>query len=175
MILPRKGVTELAKVLEDSQESLSIELSGNHARIVHPNITFTTKLIDGKFPDYKRVIPAEAGHEVTADKLLLKQALSRASILSNEKYRGIRLVIKSGTLQAQAHNPEMEEAEEEIDVEYTGEEIVVGFNVTYLIDAISVIPTENARLVFNDANSSCLILSDSSENDCRYVVMPMRL
>jgi DNA polymerase-3 subunit beta len=175
VILPRKGVTELAKVLEDNQDPVTIELSSNHARIVHPSITFTTKLVDGKFPDYKRVIPPETGHEVSADRMLLRQALSRASILSNEKYRGIRLLIKEGLLQAQAHNPEMEEAEEEIDVDYQGEEIEVGFNVTYLIDAISVIPTENTRLVFNDANSSCLILSEGAESECKYVVMPMRL
>ncbi|KPJ87506.1 MAG: DNA polymerase III subunit beta [Gammaproteobacteria bacterium SG8_11] len=175
VILPRKGVTELGKVLEDNEEPVQIELSNNHVRIGHPAITFTTKLIDGKFPDYKRVIPPESGHEVTADRVLLKQALSRASILSNEKYRGIRLAIKPGTLQAQAHNPEMEEAEEEMEVDYQGDEIVVGFNVTYLIDAISVIPTEKARLVFNDANSSCLILADGEESTSKYVVMPMRL
>jgi DNA polymerase-3 subunit beta len=175
VILPRKGVTELAKVLEDNEVPIHIELSSNHLRIVHPAITFTSKLIDGKFPDYKRVIPAESGHEVTADRVLLKQALSRASILSNEKYRGIRLAIKPGTLQAQAHNPEMEEAEEEIDVEYNGEEIVVGFNVTYLIEAINAIVTEKARLIFNDTNSSCLVLADSDTTDSKYVVMPMRL
>ena len=175
VILPRKGVTELAKVLEDDQEPITIEISSNHLRIVHPQITFTSKLIDGKFPDYKRVIPPETGHEVIADRMLLKQALSRASILSNEKYRGIRLAIKTGILQAQAHNPEMEEAEEEIEVEYTGEEIVVGFNVTYLIDAINAVPTEKTRLIFNDSNSSCLVLAAGENSDCKYVVMPMRL
>ena len=175
VILPRKGVTELAKVLEDNDANIQIELSGNHLRIAHPDITFTSKLIDGKFPDYKRVIPAETGFKVTADRVLLKQALSRASILSNEKYRGIRLAIKPGVLQAQAHNPEMEEAEEEIEVDYSGEEIVVGFNVTYLIEAINVIPTEKARLVFNDVNSSCLVLADGDYSESKYVVMPMRL
>ena len=175
VILPRKGVSELAKVLEDDQQPVTIELSSNHLRIAHPEITFTSKLIDGKFPDYKRVIPPETGHEVIADRVQLKQALSRASILSNEKYRGIRLSIKPNSLQAQAHNPEMEEAEEEMEVDYNGDEIVVGFNVTYLIDAINVIPTEKTRLVFNDANSSCLILAQGEDSDCKYVVMPMRL
>lgn len=175
VILPRKGVIELAKVLQDDQALVSIEVAGNHLRIVHPEITFTSKLVDGKFPDYRRVIPPESGHIVGADRVLLKQALSRASILSNEKYRGIRLSIQSGALQAQAHNPEMEEAEEEIEVDYSGNEVVVGFNVTYLIDAISAVPTDNVRLIFNDTNSSCLVLADTEESDCKYVVMPMRL
>ena len=175
VILPRKGVIELSKVLADDNGQIEIEVGSNHLRIIHPDITFTSKLVDGKFPDYKRVIPPESGHEVKADRQLLKQALSRASILSNEKYRGIRLSISEGVLQAQAHNPEMEEAEEEIEVEYTGENLVVGFNVSYLIDAINVIPTEKTRLIFNDANSSCLLLADDSDSDCKYVVMPMRL
>ena len=154
---------------------IEIEVGSNHLRVKHPEITFTSKLVDGKFPDYKRVIPPETGHEVKADRILLKQALSRASILSNEKYRGIRLSIADGMLQAQAHNPEMEEAEEEIEVDYAGEGLVVGFNVTYLIDAINVIPTDHTRLIFNDANSSCLLLADVIDSDCKYVVMPMRL
>lgn len=174
-ILPRKGVIELSKVLADDDTQIEIEMGSNHLRVKHPDITFTSKLVDGKFPDYKRVIPPETGHEVKADRQLLKQALSRASILSNEKYRGIRLSISDGLLQAQAHNPEMEEAEEEIEVDYEGDSLVVGFNVTYLIDAINVIPSDKTRLVFNDANSSCLLLADVADSDCKYVVMPMRL
>lgn len=175
VILPRKGVMELAKVLEDSDVNVNVEVGSNHLRIVHPEITFTTKLIDGKFPDYKRVIPTDSGRVVKADRDLLKQALSRASILSNEKYRGIRVTIRSGLLQAQAHNPEMEEAEEEIEVDYQGEETVIGFNVTYLIDAINAITTDTVKLIFSDSNSSCLVMPDQDDSDCKYVVMPMRL
>jgi len=174
VILPRKGVIELSKVLADEDAKIEIEVGSNHLRVIHPEITFTSKLVDGKFPDYKRVIPEESGHEVKADRQSLKQALTRASILSNEKYRGIRLSISEGVLQAEAHNPEMEEAEEEIEVDYKGESLVVGFNVTYLIDAINVIPSEKTRLIFNDANSSCLLLAEG-DSDCKYVVMPMRL
>lgn len=175
VILPRKGVIELAKMLDDTDSDLDLDIGNNHARISNPDWRFTTKLIDGKFPDYDRVIPAQCEKRVTANKEIMRQALSRASILSNEKFKGIRLSIQPGLMQVQAHNPEQEEAEEEIDIEYDGGELSIGFNVSYLLDAVSAVPTEEVNLGFSDANSSCLISVDHNQANCKYVVMPMRL
>jgi DNA polymerase-3 subunit beta len=154
--------------------SLTLELGTNHIRIQLEGIRFTSKLIDGRFPEYDRVIPKDTSNELVADRLLLKGALQRTSILSNEKYRGIRLIIKKGAIMLQAHNPEQEEAEDEMEVEYTGEDIEIGFNVTYLLDALGAIESEEITLSVLDGNSSCL-LREPGNDDCKYVVMPMRL
>jgi DNA polymerase-3 subunit beta len=175
VILPRKGVVELSKILDTSSDTVEIELSANHVRIKQTNMQFTSKLVDGKFPDYRRVIPKDGSNVLVAERDAIKQALARASILSNEKYRGIRLTIMNNTLQAQAHNPEMEEAEEEVEVQYQGDDIVIGFNVNYLLDAVSAIDTENVNMAFSDANSSCLVTPEKDEDRCIYVIMPMRL
>ncbi len=174
IIIPRKGVIELIRLLDGEDENISVEVSQNHIRVSKDRIQFTSKLIDGKFPDYQRVIPKEGEHPVKTNRDILKQGLIRASILSNEKYKGIRLVLQNDLLKAFAHNPEQEEAEEEIEVSYEGEDIEIGFNVTYLLDALSSIKTEQVILNISDPNSSCLILPDD-ETDCKYVVMPMRL
>ncbi|WP_455221060.1 DNA polymerase III subunit beta [Kaarinaea lacus] len=175
VILPRKGVVELAKLLEDSDSPADVIIGSNHIRINLADIQFTSKLVDGQFPDYERVIPKHGDKEVIADRELLRQALVRTSILSNEKYRGIRIRLQAGLLQAQAHNPEMEEAEEEVEVSYPGGELEIGFNVNYLMDALAVIPGESVKMIFGDPNSSCLILPTAEEVGCKYVVMPMRL
>ncbi len=175
IIIPRKGVVELSKLIEDSENSVNIELSDNHIRITFPNAVFTSKLIDGRFPEYNKVIPETSDRKLVADVDLLKHSLSRASILSNEKYRGILLNISDGLLQAQAHNPEMETAEEEIEVDYTGNAFEVGFNVTYVLDALAAIKTSNVILHFGTNNNSCLITPFDEEQICKYVVMPMRL
>jgi len=174
VILPRKAITELIRLLGERKEEVSIKITGNHAQINLGDISFTSKLIDGKFPDYDRVIPASESAPIIADREVLKQSLTRASILSNEKYKGVRLVLEKNKLRALAHNPEQEEAEEEIDVEYSGGEMEIGFNVSYLLDALTNIKTKKARLFINDPNSSCLILPEAQE-ECKYVVMPMRL
>lgn len=174
IIIPRKGVVELIRLLDGEDENISVEVSQNHIRVSKDKIQFTSKLIDGKFPDYQRVIPKEGDHPVKTNKGTLKQGLIRASILSNEKYKGVRLVLQNDLLKAFAHNPEQEEAEEEIEINYKGDDIEIGFNVTYLLDALSSIKTEEVILNISDPNSSCLILPDD-ETDCKYVVMPMRL
>ncbi|MCW8976866.1 MAG: DNA polymerase III subunit beta, partial [Sedimenticola sp.] len=133
-----------------------------------------SKLIDGKFPDYQRVIPANPDKEVIADREVLKQALTRTSILSNEKYRGIRFQINPGLLQLLAHNPEQEEAEDEMEIDYQGDELVIGFNVGYLIEVLNVIESQTVRMSLSDSNSSCLIQNMDSDQS-RYVIMPMRL
>ncbi|MDX1519904.1 MAG: DNA polymerase III subunit beta, partial [Gammaproteobacteria bacterium] len=174
IIVPRKGVMELVRLIDSASQELEVHVSSNHIRFQIGHIRFTSKLIDGKFPDYERVIPQAAGNQLTADREVLRQSLNRASILSNEKYRGVRIEVKENSLRAQAQNPEQEEAEEEIAVQYEGEPIEIGFNVSYLLDAIGAIKTEQVRIILTDANSSCLILPDD-ETRCKYVVMPMRL
>ena len=173
VIVPRKGVLELQRLLGDEGE-VRLALSNNHIRIELDGIRFTSKLIDGRFPEYDRVIPKDPGNELTADREVLKGALQRTAILSNEKYRGIRLMLKDGGLKLQAHNPEQEEAEEEVEVDYTGEDMEIGFNVNYLVDALNAVGGDEVTLGFVDSNSSCL-LREPGNDDCQYVVMPMRL
>ncbi len=174
IILPRKGVMELSRLLSDSDDGCQIELNSNFIRLDLGEIVFTSKLIDGRFPDYDRVIPKGGDKIVQANREVLRQGLLRASILSNEKYRGIRLNLTNNQLRATVNNPEQEEAQEELDVTYDGEEIEIGFNVSYLVDALNAIKQEDIEIILIDANSSCLIhgLGDDSS---RYVVMPMRL
>jgi DNA polymerase-3 subunit beta len=173
VIVPRKGVLELQRILDDEGD-VEIAIGTNHVRAQIGDIRFTSKLIDGRFPEYGRVIPVAPAHSVKADRDLLKQALQRTAILSNEKYRGIRITVKKNVFTVQAHNPEQEEAEEEIEVSYAGEDLEVGFNVNYLLDALSAIDGVEVEVGLTDSNSSCLIHSPGS-SAARYVVMPMRL
>jgi len=173
IIIPRKGVLELQRLL-GSDGTLELTVGTNHIRVQIGDIRFTSKLIDGRFPEYGRVIPANPPRVVTADREVLRGALQRTSILSNEKYRGIRLSLKGSALTIQAHNPEQEEAEEEVEVQYDGEDLEVGFNVNYLMDAIAAIDGSEVEVGLSDGNSSCLIKAPGSTG-CRYVVMPMRL
>ena len=174
VILPRKAVIELSRLLNEYDEDIKIELSSNYLKVILQNSIFTTKLIDGRFPDYMRVMPSGLDKTLIAEKNLLKQSLSRASILSNEKYRGISFNVINGILQLQAHNPEQEEAEEEVDIEYQGEDIKIGFNVGYLLDAISAIPEPDIIIELKDSNSSALIYGKNNK-ESQYVVMPMRI
>ena len=173
VILPRKGVLELQRVLGGEGE-VTLSLGANHMRVEVAGVRFTSKLIDGKFPDYNRVIPAEPARVVSADRLGLRTALQRAAILSNEKYRGIRLTLKSNAVVLQAHNPEQEEAEEELEVSHSGDLMEIGFNVNYLLEALAAVDGEQVELGFVDGNSSCLIKAPGAVAS-RYVVMPMRL
>jgi DNA polymerase-3 subunit beta len=174
IILPRKAVIELGRLLTNEDEEIKIETSNSYIRIVMKNAVFTSKLIDGRFPEYQRVMPAGSDKEVEADKTSLRQSLTRASILSNEKYRGIRFDLKENLLQLQAHNPEQEESEEEVEVSYTGEALTIGFNVGYLLDAINAIGEESIIIELKDTNSSALIYGKDNE-ESKYVVMPMRI
>ena len=173
VIVPRKGVLELQRLM-NGEGSVNIELGANHVRIQLDGIRFTSKLIDGRFPEYERVIPQESSNELTADKAAFRGALQRTAILSNEKYRGIRLIIRDSGVVMQAHNPEQEEAEEELEVEYSGEDIEIGFNVNYLVDALGAVDGDDVTLSVVDGNSSCLI-RQPGRNDSKFVVMPMRL
>lgn len=174
VIVPRKGVQELLRSLENSNAEVTVQIGANHIRITTPELQMTSKLIDGRFPDYERVMPKGGDKVITADCTGLRQALSRTSILSNEKYRGIRLSLDNNSLRIQAHNPEQEEAEEELEINYASDPLEIGFNVTYLLDALSALPGDEVRILLSDANSSCLI-DDPEGGPNRYVVMPMRL
>ncbi|QXI43379.1 DNA polymerase III subunit beta [Pseudomonas wayambapalatensis] len=174
VIVPRKGILELARLLTDPEGMVSIVLGQHHIRATTGEFTFTSKLVDGKFPDYERVLPKGGDKLVIGDRQALREAFSRTAILSNEKYRGIRLQLASGQLKIQANNPEQEEAEEEISVDYEGSSLEIGFNVSYLLDVLGVMTTEQVRLILADSNSSAL-LQEAGNDDSSYVVMPMRL
>jgi len=174
VIMPRKAVIELNRLLKDRDSDIKIELSNSYIKVLLDNSIFTSKLIDGRFPEYQRVMPSGSDKEVVADKSALRQSLSRASILSNENYRGIRFSLQNKLLQLQAHNPEQEEAEEEMEVDYQGEDLKIGFNVGYLIDAISVIDEESVVIELKDSNSSALMYGKGND-ESKYVIMPMRI
>jgi DNA polymerase-3 subunit beta len=174
VIVPRKGVLELIRLSQDKDENIKVKISTNHITISWSDLYFTSKLIDGKFPDYTRVIPEEGNAPILANREQLKQSLTRASILSNEKYKGVRILLEKNKLRALAHNPEQEEAEEELEVSYDGADMEIGFNVSYLLDALGIIKTNQVILTVSDPNSSCLVLPEG-ESRCKYVVMPMRL
>ncbi len=174
VIVPRKGILELARLLTEQDGTVSIVLGQHHIRATTGEFTFTSKLVDGKFPDYERVLPRGGDKLVLADRQGLREAFSRTAILSNEKYRGIRLQLASGLLKIQANNPEQEEAEEEVAVDYNGGSLEIGFNVSYLLDVLGVMTTEQVRLILSDSNSSALV-QEAGNDDSAYVVMPMRL
>ena len=173
VIVPRKGVLELQRIL-GAEGVIELAVGTNHVRAQIGDIRFTSKLIDGRFPEYGRVIPASPSKIVEADRETLRQSLQRTAILSNEKYRGVRLTVKPDLLTIQAHNPEQEEAEDRIEVSYKGDEVEIGFNVNYLLDALAAIETEKVEIGLTDSNSSCLIRAPGTVNT-KYVVMPMRL
>jgi len=173
VIVPRKGVLELQRIL-GTEGTIELGIGTNHVRAQIGDIRFTSKLIDGRFPEYGRVIPASPTKRVEADRETLRQALQRTAILSNEKYRGIRLTVKEDLLTLQAHNPEQEEAEDQVEVPYKGDEVEIGFNVNYLLDALSAIEGDKVEIGLTDSNSSCLVHAPGVTHT-RYVVMPMRL
>jgi len=174
LIVPRKGVMELARMLSADEEEVTLAIGRNHIRLVKGDTIFTSKLIDGRFPDYKAVIPVGADKQMLVDRATFTQALQRASILSNEKYKGVRLEASGSTIKIIAHNPQQEEAVEEIEAELNFDRLAVGFNVTYLLDALMAIDTEQVSLELIDANSSCLLSAPDSDIN-RHVVMPLKL
>ena len=174
VILPRKGVLELLRLLQNPDDDVRVVLGGNHFHAITPEFAFTSKLVDGKFPEYERVLPRDADKRLLGPRLELKDALARTAILSNEKYRGVRLVLEDDNLQILANNPEQEEAEEQVGVSYSGPRVEIGFNVSYLIDVLAVLGSEEVRFQLSDGSRSVLI-QDPGREDALYVVMPMRL
>lgn len=174
-IVPRKGVVELTRLLSDDEATITIEFGSNHIRATTEGMVFVSKLVDGKFPDYERVLPKGGNKLVEADRNELKAALSRSAILSNEKFRGIRFTLDDGLVGIQANNPEQEEAHEEVPVNYQGDSLEMGFNVSYLIEVLGVLRSEQVNITLSDSNSSALIQDADVDNNALYVVMPMRL
>jgi DNA polymerase-3 subunit beta len=174
VILPRKTVLELAKLLEDVDDPVTIDILANQARFRFGKVELVSKVVDGKFPDYNRVIPSGHTKQIELSRTELLAALQRAAILSNEKFRGVRLVLGDGTLRIICTNSEQEEAEEELEVPYQGDGLDIGFNITYLLDALQNLASDRVRFAFGDANSSALVTMPERD-DYKYVVMPMRI
>lgn len=175
LIIPRKGVLELSRLLRgDSQVPVQVQASQNHLRVQLDNLRFTTKLVDGRYPDYRAAVPGGGQIQVDLDRKSFKDMLNRVAILSNEKFRGVRLSLSENLLQVQAHNPEQEVATDELDVAYTGNDFSIGFNVTYLLDAVNHLEGETLRLFCNSPETSAL-LTDPVDDSLRNVIMPIRL
>jgi DNA polymerase III subunit beta len=174
VIVPRKTVLELCKLLMDSDDEVKIELAATQAAFSFGSIELVSKLVDGKFPDYTRVIPTQHKNKLQIEREPLRQALLRAAILSNEKFRGVRWVLGEGSLKIVSSNAEQEEAHEELEVKYSGDALDIGFNVNYLLDVLNNVPGSAIDCAFGDSSSSAL-LSYASEKDFKYVVMPMRI
>ena len=174
ILIPRKGVLELQGLFEAGDGMVELEFGRAHLRVKRGDVTFTSKLIDGRFPDYEAVVPIGADKEVRVEREALRGALQRAAILSNEKYRGVKLEVSPNKLRVIAHNPEQEEAVEEIEAKTGVSELSVGFNVNYLLDALNALGGEEVLMCLRDGNSSCLLRLPDSEQ-ARHVVMPLRL
>jgi len=174
MIVPRKGVLELSRMLSESKDEVELALGKNHIRLVKGSMVFTSKLIDGRFPDYQAVIPKGTDRHIEIHRESFMLALQRAAILSNEKYKGVRLEASGDAVKIVAHNPQHEEAIEELEAELNFDQVAIGFNVTYLLDALSAIEGDSVVMALKDANSSCLISSQAGGRD-KHVVMPLKL
>ena len=175
IILPRKGVQELLRLLKGSHDhAMTLQISHNHIRVQTDTVRFTSKLIDGRYPDYKGAIPVNFSTELRLDRLQFKNTLQRVSILSNEKFKGIKVSLTRDLMLIESQNPEQEIATEEIDINYSGTEFDIGFNVTYLLDAITHLKGETAILALNGTESSVLLF-DPEDESTRYIVMPIKL
>ena len=173
-ILPRKAVLELVKLLGDSEEEVELQIQQNQVRCRFGDVDLVSKVVDGKFPDFTRVIPTSDTRRFVISRIQLQQALQRASILSNEKFRGVRWVLTNNVLRIVCTNAEQEEAEEEIEIDYSGEPLDIGFNVTYLLDGLNNLSVDEVNCALGDSNSSMLI-TVPGDKDFKYVVMPMRI
>ena len=174
VIVPRKGIMELYRLLSDQDEMVTLQFSSNNIRVLMGNVSFSAKLIEGRFPDFRRVMPRDITKVVTVDRETFKAALTRVSVLTAEKIKGVSLEVKEGLMLLQSQNPEHEEAEEEFEVRLEGEGLAVGFNTTYLLDALNNVDAETLTLSFTDAGNSCLI-EDPQNQKYKFIVMPMKL
>jgi DNA polymerase III subunit beta len=174
VIIPRKAVLELAKLLADGDDEVEIQILPNQVQFRFSGVELVSKVVDGKFPDFTRVIPTNYKKHFILDRLLLQQALQRAAILSNEKFRGVRWVIGATSLRIVCTNAEQEEAEEELEIEYNGDALDIGFNITYLLDVLNNLDVKDVDCAVGDANSS-MLMSVPGNKEFKYVVMPMRI
>jgi DNA polymerase-3 subunit beta len=174
IIIPRKGIQEMMRLLDDTDATIEIQVGSNHFKAQTTEYAFTSKLIDGRYPDYTKVIPSSQSKLLKLPREILRETLARVAILSSEKYRGVRLSLANKVLRVTAHNPEQEEAQEELATDYNGDSLDIGFNVNYMIDAISALHTDQVIFGLNDPNSSCTFMSPDTQYP-QYVIMPMRL
>ncbi|MDF0604518.1 DNA polymerase III subunit beta [Neisseriaceae bacterium TC5R-5] len=174
VILPRKTIIELYKLLQDSEDEIKIEVLANQVRFAFGSTVIISKVVDGKFPDYNRVIPLDNDKIFLINRLELLHALQRAAILANEKFRGVRVILKPGVMSILCTNGEQEEAEEELEIAYQGETLEIGFNINYLMDVLTNLPLDTLQLAFGDANRSTLV-TIPEVNNFKYIVMPMRI
>ncbi len=174
VILPRKTVLELQRLLSDKDGAIELQFAANQARFTFDGMEFVTKLVEGKFPDYNRVIPKNHKNIVTLGRVPLLASLQRTAIMTSDKFKGVRLNLEPGTLRVASNNAELEEAVDELDIDYSGDAIEIGFNVTYLIDALQNMTQDMVRIELSDGNSSALV-TNPEDNAFKYVVMPMRI
>lgn len=174
VIVPRKGISELLRLLDGDDSLLELSLGQNHIRVETGGMTFTSKLLDGRFPDYRRVIPTGGEQVVIAERDLLRQSCVRVAILSNEKFRGVRVVLNDQEMCLTANNQEQEKADERVEVSYNGKAMEIGFNVNYLMDVVNAIEGQQVKFTLTDENSSALV-EDAADDSAVYVIMPMRL
>lgn len=177
VIVPRKTINELLKLINTDPIAIDIQIEENHIQFVHPQFTLTSKLIEGRFPDYHKVIPLNTEHHALINKDQLKQSLMRVAILSNEKNKGIRFLFNNNSLAIEANNPEQEEASEELEIDYKGPSLEVAFNAHYILDVLNVLPSDTVSFAFSDPKNSVLLSAqdDTRESLSQYVVMPLRL
>ncbi|MBL4606777.1 MAG: DNA polymerase III subunit beta [Pseudomonadales bacterium] len=174
VIIPRKGVMEMTRIFSDGTDEVAVSISSNHIRVYTDDICFTSKLVDGRYPDYKRVIPADGEVQFVVNREEIKLALQRAAILSNEKYRGVRLFLSPNSILINTNNPEQEAAEEQVFVDYSGKEIELGFNVNYLLDVLNILKSEDVHFSIADGNHTSIIKNPESD-EAIYIVMPMKM
>jgi DNA polymerase-3 subunit beta len=174
VILPRKTVLEMQRLLSDAEGAIEMQFANNQAKFSFEGMEFVTKLVEGKFPDYNRVIPKNHKNSITLGRTALLATLQRTAILTSDKFKGVRLNIDPGSLRVSSNNAEQEEATDELDIDYSGDSIEIGFNVTYLIDVLTNMEQDMVKLELSDANSSALFtIPDNTQ--FKYVVMPMRI
>jgi len=173
-IVPRKAITELMRIMDDSDKEITVSFNPNHMRVELDSVIFTSKLIDGRFPDYEKVIPKNQDKSLLIDRHDLQSTLSRAAILTNEKFRGVRLIISKEKMSVSANNPDQEEAFDEIKIEYSGDDVEIGFNVGYMLEALNAINSEKVEMLLSDSNSSGTLRAPG-DDETVYIVMPMRL
>jgi len=174
IIIPRKGVIELIRLLDDDEQEIYVEFSKNNIRVTIDNLIFSAKLVDSKYPDFSKVFEQGFNSEIQIHKQVLKDALTRVAILSNEKFRGVEFMIEGNTLKIATNNPEHEEADEEIEIEYLGQPLSIAFNSQYILDAVSNLESELIVFTIAENVSSCFI-EESSPHNYKFIVMPMRL
>ena len=174
VIIPRKTILELQRLLEDNDEPVDVEIANNQVKLTFADIELISKLVEGKFPDYTRVVPKGYKNNFTMDRATLLHALQRAAIMTSDKFKGVRCIIAPGSLKISSTNADQEEAVEELEIDYGGDTIDIGFNVTYMLDVLNNLKSDNINVALGDANSSALITVPDN-NDFKYVVMPMRI